>query len=86
MAQITQDEKKDVAIRVLRIMAAVMAVIGVVIFFDIYGVASRIGIAQGGIKEIVGGVIIITAAIDVLVIPRIVLGASSRMKKRSRDE
>lgn len=78
MTQNHSHMQKEQVVRLIRLMAVVFALAAVFVFFDLLGLASQFGLTEGGLNKILGGVLLVVAAVDIFVIPRVLLASSER--------
>lgn len=78
-------KNREYIVRLLRITAAGLLMTGVALMMDAGGMASFLGLKDDGLNQIIGGMLIIMAIIDIAVVPRFLLDSSSRTKISSSD-
>ncbi|HPQ51185.1 MAG: hypothetical protein KDJ26_01055 [Alphaproteobacteria bacterium] len=70
MSEKTIDQQFEWVIRIIRISAAVVFIAGLAVFLDLGGVATIFDLAEDSINKILGGVMMVLAVVDVVLIPR----------------
>lgn len=74
----------NLVINLVKLAAAAFFVFGLCLFLDAYGLATMMQITQGEINKMIGGVAMILAVIDVIIVPRILQQAMEK-KRQERD-
>lgn len=63
------DNSLALVIRLVRMIAVLFFLLGLVLFFDAFGLATTFGMAEGGINQIAGAAVMILAVVDAVLVP-----------------
>ncbi|HNQ92254.1 MAG TPA: hypothetical protein PKI93_04910 [Alphaproteobacteria bacterium] len=73
-------DNRNLVIRLVRITAAILCAVGLSIFFDVSDLASQMGWVEDGLNRILGAALMVVAAIDAMLVPRILEKSSGQDK------
>ena len=81
MAASQQQDHQQKLIKLLRMMGGVFILLGLVLCFDIGGIAGELGFLEDGVYRVLGGSVILVGVLDVILIPRVLEIVTNNPKK-----
>lgn len=71
MAASQQQDHQQKLTKRLRMTGGVFILLGLVLYFDIGGIAGALGFLENGVYRVLGGSVILVGVLDVVLVPRI---------------